>query len=242
VATTGVQRLVDHLVEAPVGDSLAAELADWLTVSARFRRFVEAHRDKVRKKLRVVDDVDGRRDVRAELRVAALLLADRRIELAFEPGGSTRGGPDFTIAFRGHPAFFLEVTRLRRAPDEAGIGGVVLAKLRQLPPSLPSVLLVDAGARDVAGLPLDTAIRTLRARADASDAATLSRGGFGSPRAFYQRFLRLGAVVVVGQAAAADGRAVLWTNPSAHLVAPPPALRASLAALRSGIGQRRSPG
>ena len=77
-----------------------------------------------------------------------MLLADRRIELAFEAYGSGKTGPDFTITFRGSRGFNLEVTRLRRLPDATGLGASLLAKLRQLPPSTPnSVLLAtDAGS------------------------------------------------------------------------------------------------
>ena len=75
--------------------------AGWLSGSKRFRAFAEAHRDKIRKKLRGAADAEARRDVRAELRVAHLLLADRHIELAFEAYGSTNRGPDFTVAYRG---------------------------------------------------------------------------------------------------------------------------------------------
>ena len=110
--------------------------------SNRFRAFAEANRDKIRKKLRGAADDDARRDVRAELRVAHLLLADRRIELAFEAYGSTKRGPDFTVTFRGERSFNVEVTRPRRAPDAASLGGPLLAKIRQLPPSGPNAVLL----------------------------------------------------------------------------------------------------
>src|SRR5688572_5326596 len=139
---TAVERLARYLDAQADTDPLADELAGWLAGSARFRRFAEAHRDKIRKKLRSAGDVEARRDVRAELRTAHLLLADRRIELAFEAYGSTRGGPDFTVTYGGERAFNLEVTRQRRARDAAGSGGPLLAKLRQLPPSVPNAVLV----------------------------------------------------------------------------------------------------
>ena len=63
---------------------MADELAGWLGTSSRFRAFAESHGAKIRKKLRSATDADARLDVRAELRVAHLLLADRRFELAFE--------------------------------------------------------------------------------------------------------------------------------------------------------------
>ena len=119
---TQVERLAAHLFDGAESDSVAEEIAGWLAGSARFRGFAEAHRDKIRKKLRVATDIEGRRDVRAELAAAHLLLADRRIELAFEAYGSGRAGPDFTVMFRGERSFNLEVTRLRRAPGQATLG------------------------------------------------------------------------------------------------------------------------
>jgi hypothetical protein len=93
---------------------MTREIHAWLASSSRFRTFAEANRDKIRKKFRGATDPEASLDVRAELRAARLLLADRRIELAFEAYGSGKGGPDFTISFRGAIAFDLEVTRLRR--------------------------------------------------------------------------------------------------------------------------------
>lgn len=238
-------RLAHYLMGGDGTHRLAVDLAGWLSSSPRFRRFVETHRDKVRKKLRFADDDAGRRDVRAELAVAALLLADPRIELDFEPHGATRGGPDFAVAFRGHRVCFLEVTRLRRAPDEAALGRVVATKLRQLPPALPTVLVIAVDAPDRSPTALDEVIRTVRARADAGDVGLLSLGGFDTARAFYQRFLRLGAVIVWSESAVGDERATTWVNPSARLVVPDAALRACLAALRGDgtpVSRRRQRG
>jgi hypothetical protein len=195
---------------------------------------VESHRDKIRKKLRSATDTDARLDVRAELRVAHLLLANRRIELAFEAYGSTRGGPDFTVGFRGERGFNIEVTRLHRAPDLVAYGGRLLTKLQQLPPSVPNVVLmaVDTGraeATDVAG-----AARALRVRADARDDAFFATRGFETARAFYQRYLRLGAVIVFSERAAGEERAASWTNRSARIAVPERALRACIACLRAG--------
>jgi hypothetical protein len=206
-------------------DPLTEELATWLASSPRFRAFADAHRDKIRKKLRSATDADAQLDVRAELRVAQRLLADRRIELSFEPAGSTRGGPDFAVRYRTHPAFNLEVTRLRTAPDAAGIGRVVLAKLRQLPTSSANVLLVAVGSSVPHDL-LGAAAQELRSRADASDPVLLERGRFEDRRHFYERYLRLGAVI-----AWADAAATAWINPSARIGVPGRALDAVLSTL-----------
>src|SRR5438093_5717764 len=50
-----VQRLAHQLVDRGPGDPIVRELAGWLA-SPRFRSFAEAHRDKIRKKLRTARD------------------------------------------------------------------------------------------------------------------------------------------------------------------------------------------
>jgi hypothetical protein len=230
-----VERLTQHLFDRDLADPLADEVAGWLAGSSRFRTFADANRDKIRKKLRGAADVEARRDVRAELRVAHLLLADRRIELAFEAYGSTKRGPDFTVTFRGERSFNLEVTRPRRAPDAAGLAGPLLAKIRQLPPSVPNAVLLaiesgDAEAPDVVA----AAARSLRDRADARDETYFTTRGFRGTREFYDRYLRLGGVLVWSEAAIGDARAAVWSNRSTRIALPERAVRACLVCLRAG--------
>jgi hypothetical protein len=224
--TPTVERLLGHLFGDGAADPLAEEIGEWMSASTRFRAFLEDHRDKARKKLRGATDPDARRDVLAELRVASRLVADRRIGLAWEAYGSTEGGPDFTVSYRSRRSFNLEVTRLRRADAAMAHGGPMLAKLRQLPPSVPNGLLivVDDGPR------LDPLMlaRSLRARADAKDEAFFIQRGFKGSREFYDRFLRLGAVIVWSDT---EEAAVVWVNRSARIPVPSAALQAIAAAL-----------
>jgi hypothetical protein len=236
---TRVERLAGHLLEGSPDDALAEDLVAWLTGSPRFRTFADANRDKIRKKLRgAAADPEGRLDLRAELRVAHLLLADRRLELAFEAYGSGRAGPDFTVALRGAPRFNVEVTRMRhvpRAPTDGGpatgLGGPLLAKLRQLPPSVPNAVVV---AIDPEGAAIDVgaATQALRTLADRKDEAFFARHGLDGSRGFYERYLRLGAVVVWGEGAPDEARAGLWINRSARIPLPARAGSALLACLR----------
>ena len=233
-APGAVERLAQYVFDRVVTDPLADEVAGWLGGSSRFRTFVEANRDKIRKKLRGAADVDARRDVRAELRVAHLLLADRRIELAFEAYGSTKRGPDFTVTFRGERSFNLEVTRPRRAPNAAGPGGPLLAKIRQLPPSVPNAVLLAVESGDADAVDVATAARSLRDRADARDEAFFATRGFKGTREFYERYLRLGGVLVWSDGAIGDARAVTWDNRSARIALPARAVRACVMCLRAG--------
>jgi hypothetical protein len=230
---SAVRRLADQLFDGVPDDRLSGELPGWLGDSPRFRAFAEAHRTKIRKKLRGAADTEARRDVRAELRVAHLLLADRRIELAFEAYGSGKGGPDFTVSFRGARALNLEVTRMRREPDASGQGGQLLAKLRQLPPSVPNALLIAIEGDRAEAFDVAATTQALRNRADRKDEAFFSRRGFDGTRGFYERYLRLGGVLVWCEGAAAGARATRWTNRSARIALPEGAARACLACLRA---------
>jgi hypothetical protein len=229
-----VERLAASLLPGDLESPSAAELLDWLTTSARFRSFAEANQSKIRKKLRGARDDESRLDVRAELQLAHLLLGDKHIGIAFEAYGSGRTGPDFTVTYRATRTFNVEVTRPRRVPDAVGLGASIAAKLRQLPPSVPNVLVLaidggSAGELDVAG-----AARLLRARADARDDAFFAGHGLTGTRGFNERYLRLGDVITWCEGAAAgDERAARWTNPSARIAVDLRAASACVACLRS---------
>ncbi len=217
-------------VEA-AADSLADELAGWLRSHSRFRAFANAHRDKIRKKLRLARDADARSDVRAELLVARQLLAERRIQLAFEAAGTRSGGPDFTVTFRGGPSFNLEVTRPRPAAGGPDATRAILPKLRQLPSGAANVVLL-AVAGDIAAWDVAGSVRAVRALADAKEEEFFARRGFAGTRDFYERFLRLSAVITWSEAKSASGRAEAWVNGSARISVPAGALRTCLDALR----------
>ena len=229
---TAVERSAYDLSDRGPGDPTAEELLGWLSESARFRMFAEAHRDKIHKKFRKATDPEALRDVRAELLVAHRLLADKRFELAFEAYGSGKLGPDFTVTFRGSRAFNLEVTRLRRLPTATSDGTPIVAKLRQLPPSVPNVLLlaVDGGAAEA--IDIDAMVRTLRLRADAKDDDFFAKRGLDGSRGFHERFLRLSGVLVWCEPAADDARASLWINRSARIALPERAIAACVECLR----------
>jgi len=234
VPGTTVERLARELLDGASSDPLAGELEAWLAGSPRFRTFAEANRAKIRKKLRGAADAEARRDVRAELRVAHLLLADRRIELEFEAYGSGKPGPDFTVTYRGERTFNLEVTRLRRPPDVPGGGRQLLAKLHQLPPSVANIVLISIDGERADAFDVAAATRALRARADRKDEAFFIDRGFDGTRGFYERYLRLGAVLVWCEGGAGDARAALWTNGSARIAVPRRAGETCLRCLVSG--------
>jgi hypothetical protein len=244
---TAVERLVRYLFdrafstdggEGAVSGSapFEVELAAWLAASSRYRAFVEANRDKIRKKLRTTPDPEARRDVRVELLTASLLVADKRIELGFETYGSGKRGPDFTVAFPGERTFNLEVTRARRAVEPARYERQLLAKLHQLPSGVPNAVLlaIESGPADATDV--DTAVRSLRSRADQRDDAFFAARDFDGARGFYDLFLRLGGVFVFSESAPGEGRAALWVNRSARSALPDRVARACLQALGASAG------
>ena len=220
-----VDRLIGYLLGGATADPLARELGEWLTTSPRYRRFTEAHRDTVRKKLRGATDAEAALDVRAELWVARRLLAVRRLGVEWEASGSL-GGPDFRVLHRSRHSFNLEVTRLRRATATLAHGGPMLSKLRQLPPSVPNALFVMIG--EGPGFDPRTVARSLLARAEVEDDAYFIRRGFRGRREFHERFRRLGAVIVGVQASAPPD---VWINPAARIPVPGDALAAAVEAL-----------
>lgn len=228
-----IERLVEHLHDGASIAPSTGELTRWLGESRRFRSFVEVNRDKIRKKLRGATDTEPHRDVRAELCVAHLLLADRRIELAFEAYGSTKGGPDFTVTFRGERSFNLEVTRRHAGSSTTGAARTLLGKLRQLPPSAANVVLLAVEGEDADAVDVSAAIRMLQARAEAKDEQFFLDRGFDGTREFHRCYQRLGEVLAWREAAEGDGRTTRWTNRSARIVVPELAVRACIASLRA---------
>lgn len=235
---THAQRLSTYVLDgvgagaASDTEALADELTAWLRSSRRFRAWFEQRRDKIRKKLRAGGDPEGRRDVRAELAVARRLLSDPHIELDWETAGSQRGGPDFRVTYRQAQQLNLEVTRARRLPDEAAIISTVLVKLRQLPPSIANALIIVVEVHDAASIPVQAAIRAVRARADTRDEAFFAsvRGPRGG-RAMTEQMPRLGGIYAWSEMSPPARRATLWVNPAARIALPPRAARSVLAAL-----------
>ena len=193
---------VDALVQtiAPgVRPSLQTELGGWLDGSPRFREFVAANQDKIRKKLSTSDE-EARQDVRAELVVAHALLADRRLEVAYEAYGAGQVGPDLTVTFRTNQQFNIEVTRLRGVESATRLGNVIAAKLRQLPSDRANVILIAADGLGVLEDDVEAALRGLRARADSRDDEFFARRGLKTARDFVARYLQLSAVCVLDDA------------------------------------------
>ena len=101
--------------------ALYPEFAGWVRGSRRFKTFATSYRAKIRAKLKNVRDEGGMKDLRAELETAALLLREERFTLEYEKyAASKQRGPDFTVTFRTHTPFNVEVRRIRSMELEDG--------------------------------------------------------------------------------------------------------------------------
>ena len=207
--------------------SFAGPLGGWLQAAPRFQAFVEAHRDKIRKKVRGLRDAETRQDLQAELGIAYWLLQDRRVAVAYETVPADQGrGPDFTAVFRTHTRFNVEVTRLRGARPPAGaeepaaaakLANTICAKLGQLPPSAINVLALVMEPGAYAGDDVVGAIRLLTDRATRQEDAFFVARGFLSARDFARRYPRLSAIVLRALPVAPIlPQGFLWVNPQAR--------------------------
>jgi hypothetical protein len=214
--------LLDYLFDGR-RPALYLELEGWLRGSRRFQAFVTTYRDKIRAKLRNARDEAGLQDLRAELETAALLLRDDRFALEYETyAASKQRGPDFTVTFRTHTPFNVEVRRVRGVEldddAEARAGKLVTVlcdKVGQMPPSIINLLWLIVEA-DVTEADVAQAAGTLRQLAERKVEAFFTRRGFESAADFLRQYSRLSGVV-----ARQPGEPVFWLNPLARHKAPP---------------------
>ncbi len=226
-------RLAADLTAGTLASGLIHELGGWLQ-EPRFRAFVDTNQPKIRRKLRDARSAEALGDVRMEIRLASLILADRRFEVAFETYGRANLGPDFTLTFRGGRPTDLELTRRRpvTAVEANPYEAPLLGKLRQLQPSVPSILVIATEPGGPGPEALVSAARGVLDHAEAGDEAWFARRGLSSMRVFWAGFHRLGAVVAWRDGAPPHERAGTWVNPTARIPVAPPLLGAIERCLR----------
>lgn len=195
--------------------ALYPEFERWVQDSRRFRAFAVSYRTKIRSKLRNVRDEGGIKDLRAELETATLLLRDERFTLEYESyAASKQRGPDFTVTFKTHTAFNVEVRRIRSlelddADTEARtrkLMAVLCEKVGQMPPGIVNLLWLIAEV-DISEVDLTGAMISLRQLAERKADDFFARGCSGSAANFLKQYSHLSGIVL-RQA----GRNVFWHN------------------------------
>jgi hypothetical protein len=210
---------------------LATPMATWLTSSRRFAAFVTTYHTKIRKKLRVTQDVENLLDLRLELETAYLLLRERSLNLVYEPspGGKMRG-PDYAVTFTTSLTFMVEVTRIRADPKSTPpvpnanltipligehLADTICSKLGQLLPQHSNVLLVGVEALHLSHSDLHAAMLHIQQRAERNDSTFLQRHRFRNRADFFHHYQRLSEILVRGPQLQASEPIVVWVNPQA---------------------------
>jgi hypothetical protein len=227
-----IGELSRYIFDAPA-DPLSCPFDRWVQESRRFRAFAEAHRDKIRKKVRCLQEDEGREDLRFELEIAYRLLAEPRFHLEYEKYARGRGrGPDFSVQFRERHAFNVEVKRIRDVRPESFAGrfaDTVCDKVGQMPPGLVNVLTLGRNGPELA-----VAAAALQERLRRREDAFFVKRVFESAGAFSRSFRRLSAVLLCGAGdLLPEERSRFWANPAAARPLPPDVRRLLLERLAS---------
>lgn len=215
---------------------LAAPMAAWLTSSRRFTAFVNTHHTKIRKKIRTIQGLENLRDLQLELETAYLLLRERTLSLAYEPGHPELGrSPDFEVTFTTSLTFMVEVTRLRSTGTRTSPGGekqidgmllrdrfadMLCSKLGQLLSKRSNLLLVGIDARDLTQSDLHTAMLHIQKRAENNDPTLMHKHGFRDRADFFNHYQRLSAIFVRGIPLEMGVPGILWDNPQGRYPLP----------------------
>ena len=159
----------------------------------------------------------SRRDLRAELETAALLLRDERFTVQYEKyAAAKQRGPDLTVTFKTHTPFNVEVRRLRAVEgkdDEARATRLVYVlcdKVQQMPPSIANLLWLSADGTIVVD-DVNAATTALRQLADRKADDFFARRGYEGAADFLAHYHRLSGVVL-----RPPGGIALWQNPIAR--------------------------
>jgi hypothetical protein len=206
-------------------------ISHWLASSRRFASFVEAFRDKIRKKIRVTQTAEGQLDLQLELQTACLLLKEKTLSVMYEPDHAKRivRAPDFAVTYTTSLTFMLEVTRMQSPKStqllsddtppsmSLRVADTICSKLGQLQPKQVNVLLIGMDTLALTESNLRDAMRHIQSRAEGGDPAILRRYGFRDRADFLGHYQRLSEVLLRG---ANTGTPVVWANPQAKHVLP----------------------
>jgi hypothetical protein len=199
------------------------EFEGWVKSSRRFKSFVSSNSGKIRAKLRNVRDEGGMKDFRAELETAMLLLREERFTLLeYEKyAAAKQRGPDFTVTFKTHTPFNVEVRRFRSLEladednSEARINKlmtILCDKVGQMPPSIVNVLWLIA-ERNLSEDELVRAVSALRLLAERKNEEFFTKRGFPNAAGFLKQYSHLSAIVLRRPE---PNHTLVWLNPQAR--------------------------
>ena len=220
---TALDDLLDDIFDGKK-PALYHEFEGWARGSRRFKAFAISYRSKIRAKLKNVRDKGGMKDLRAELETAALLLREERFTLEYEKyAASKKRGPDFTVTFKTHTPFNVEVRRIRSAELDDGeteartgkLMAVLCEKVKQMSPSIVNLLWLIA-EREISEADLTRAVLNLRQLAEHKAEDFFTRRDFESAADFLKHYRQLSGIVL-----RQSGENVLWLNSLARHQAPP---------------------
>jgi hypothetical protein len=205
--------LLDYIFD---GDrpALYAEFEVWLRDSRRFKTFADTYRSKIRAKLKNARHDGGWQDVRAELLAAALLLREERFTLEYERyAAAKQRGPDFTVTFKTHTPFNVEVRRVRGELEEGESDAsaskltlIIADKARQMPPGIVNLLWL-VGERATLNDNLILAVMALRQAVERKDDSFFTPRGFAGAGDFLRQYRQLSGIVIHQ-----PNQQVVWLN------------------------------
>ncbi len=217
---------LDDLLKSIFDDKKSAfypEFEGWIRESRRFKAFATSYSTKIRAKLKNAHDEGSLKDLRAELETAALLLREERFTLEYERYAPLKQrGPDFTVTFKTHTPFNVEVRRIRSKELDEGDSDAYMGKLMtvlcdkvgQMPPSIVNMLWLIT-EQDISEADLSRAVITLRQLAERKTEEFFTRRGFKNASDFLRQYSHLSGVVLHQ-----SGENGLWLNPLAKHKAP----------------------
>lgn len=208
--------------------ALYPEFEGWVRGSRRFKAFATEYRTKIRAKLKNARDEHHLKDLRDELHTAALLLREDRFALEYEKYAALgQRGPDFTVTFKTHMPFNVEVRRIRSVEMDDDVEArivklmaVLCDKVGQMPPSVVNLLWLTA-ERDISEADLSRAVTTIRQLAESKNEEFFTRRGFKSAADFLKQFRQLSGIVLHQ-----SGGNVWWENSLAKHKTPPDIVKA----------------
>jgi hypothetical protein len=220
---TAIDDLLNYIFDGEK-PALYPEFEEWVRESRRFKAFAITYQSKIRSKLKNVRTESGMKDLRAELETAVLLLREDRFTLEYEKyAASKQRGPDFTVTFKTHTPFNVEVRRIRSVEwgdedNDARTGKLIRVlcdKVGQMPPNILNVLWLTA-EREISEGNLTNAVVILRQLAERKVEDFFTQRGFENAADFIKRYRQLNGILLRHA-----GKNVLWLNSMAqHKILP----------------------